>query len=88
MLRSTATACGLDDPGSITDSARFVSSPQYPDRLCGVHPAFCPMGTGAASPGVKRKGREADHSPRTIVEIKNGGVVPPLHLCLHGMVLN
>jgi hypothetical protein len=28
----------------------------------GAHPASCPMGTGALSPGTKRPGREADHT--------------------------
>jgi hypothetical protein len=29
------------------------------------------MGTGALFPGVERPVREADHSPPTIVEVKN-----------------
>jgi hypothetical protein len=33
---------------------------------------------GAPSPGVKRPGREADHSPPTSAEAKNGGAIPPL----------
>jgi hypothetical protein len=33
---------------------------------------------GALSPGVKRQGREADRSPTTNAEVKNGGVIPPL----------
>jgi hypothetical protein len=33
---------------------------------------------GAISPGVRRKGREADHSPPTSVEVKNGGTIPSL----------
>jgi hypothetical protein len=28
------------------------------------------MGTGGSFPGVKRPGREADHSPRTTAEVK------------------
>jgi hypothetical protein len=35
----------------------------------GAHPASYPMGTGALSPGVKRPGREADHSPPTSAEV-------------------
>jgi hypothetical protein len=30
------------------------------------------------SPGVKRQGREADHSPLSGVEVKNGGAIPLL----------
>jgi hypothetical protein len=29
----------------------------------GVHPTSYKMGTGGTFPGVKRQGREADHSP-------------------------
>jgi hypothetical protein len=33
---------------------------------------------GSLSPGVKRPGREADHSSPSSTELKNGGAVPPL----------
>jgi hypothetical protein len=36
----------------------------------GAHPASYPVGTGALSPGVKQPGREADHSPPAIAEVK------------------
>jgi hypothetical protein len=32
----------------------------------------------AISPGVKRQGREGDHSFPYTAEIKNGGAIPPL----------
>jgi hypothetical protein len=32
---------------------------------------------GALSPGVKRPGREANHSPPSSVDVKNGGAIPP-----------
>ncbi|PNF15383.1 hypothetical protein B7P43_G01010 [Cryptotermes secundus] len=35
-----------------------------------AHSSSYPMGTGALSLGVKRPGREADHSPPTSVEVK------------------
>jgi hypothetical protein len=35
----------------------------------GVHPISYKMGTGGSFPGVKRQGREADHSPPTNVEV-------------------
>jgi hypothetical protein len=38
--------------------------------------------------GVKRPGREADQSPLSSAEVKNGKAIPPLHIHLHGMVLN
>jgi hypothetical protein len=33
---------------------------------------------GALSPGVKRLGREADHSPPSSAEVKNDGAIPTL----------
>jgi hypothetical protein len=43
---------------------------------------------GAFYPGVKRPGREADHSLPSSAEVKNGDAMPPLPTCLHGLVLN
>jgi hypothetical protein len=42
----------------------------------GAHPASYPVGTGALSPGIKRPGREADHSPPTSAEVKNASTPP------------
>jgi hypothetical protein len=36
----------------------------------GVHPTSSPMGIGSSLPGVKRSGREADHSPPASAEVK------------------
>jgi hypothetical protein len=36
----------------------------------GVHPTSYKMGTGGSFRGVKRQGREADHSPPTSAEVK------------------
>jgi hypothetical protein len=36
------------------------------------------MCTGALSLGVKQPGREADHSPSSSAEVKNGEAIPPL----------
>jgi hypothetical protein len=58
---SVTTAYGLDGPGSIRSSARFVFSPQRPDRLRG------PMGTVGPFLGGKK-----GHSPPPSAEIKNG----------------
>jgi hypothetical protein len=33
---------------------------------------------GTLFPGLKRQGREADHPPLPIAEVKNGGAVSPL----------
>jgi hypothetical protein len=43
---------------------------------------------GTLSPGVKRHGRLANHSPPSSTEVKKkGGAIPPLP-CLHDIVLN
>jgi hypothetical protein len=43
------------------------------------------MCSGASFPGVKRLGREADHSVASSAEVKNSGAIPTR---LHGTVLN
>jgi hypothetical protein len=45
---------------------------------CGVHPTFYPMGTGGSFLGVKRPGREADHSPPASAGVKKCGSIHPL----------
>jgi hypothetical protein len=46
------------------------------------------MGAGALSPGVKRKRREADHSPPSSTEVKTDGVITPHFICLHCVMFN
>jgi hypothetical protein len=43
---------------------------------------------GALLLRVKRQVREADHSPPSSVEVKKGGAISPLPICLHGIVRN
>jgi hypothetical protein len=67
-----ATGYGLDDRGvrvRVPVGSRIFSSPRRPDRLW-VNPTSYPMGTGGSFPGVKRPGREADHSPPASAEVK------------------
>jgi hypothetical protein len=67
-----ATGYGLDDRGfgvQIRVGVRVFTSPCLPDGS-GVHPTSYPIGTGARSPGVKRPGRETDHSTPTNAEVK------------------
>ncbi|PNF23573.1 hypothetical protein B7P43_G04954, partial [Cryptotermes secundus] len=40
-----------------------------------VYPASHTMGTGALFLVVKRQGHDADHSPPSSVEVKNGGAI-------------
>jgi hypothetical protein len=37
--------------------------------------------------GVEQPGHEADHSPPSSAEVKNGGAIPPLPIHLHKVVL-
>jgi hypothetical protein len=53
---------------------RFFTSPQRPDRLWGP-------------PSVKRQGCEADHSPPSSAEFKNGGAILPRPISLQGIML-
>jgi hypothetical protein len=77
-----ATGYGFNGPGSIPGRSIFSSS-QRPDRLRGP-PSLLFNGYRGSFPGVKRKGREADHSPLSSVKVTKGGAIPQLH----GMVLN
>jgi hypothetical protein len=73
-----ATDYGLDGRGSIYGSdKRFLSTPQRRERLWGP-PASSLMGTGVSFSGVKRPRIEADYSPPSTAEAKNGRAIPPL----------
>jgi hypothetical protein len=55
----------------------------------GAHPASYPTDTRGSFPGVKRPGREADHSPPSSAKVKEW-VQPHLHspLRLNGVMLS
>jgi hypothetical protein len=62
--------CGLDDREvgfRLTVGSRIFTSPCRPDRLWGP-PNL--LHNGYRGPGVKRPGREADHSHQTSAEVK------------------
>jgi hypothetical protein len=44
--------------------------------------------SGALSTGVKGPYREADHSPPSSAEVKNGGIIPPFPIRLLAVVVN
>jgi hypothetical protein len=48
------------------------------DTGTGAYPASYAVGAGALSPRVKRRRREADHSPPSSIEVNNVGAIPPL----------
>jgi hypothetical protein len=53
----------------------------------GAHPASCSMGTDGSSLGVKRQGREADHSHLVQMSVKLE-LYPHSLIPLHGIVFN
>jgi hypothetical protein len=70
-----ATGYGLDDWGvgtRIPVGSRIFSSPRRPDRLWGPPNLISNgyRGGGAISSGLKRTGREADHSRPASAEVK------------------
>jgi hypothetical protein len=72
-LVGIATGYGLDDQGGGSSSPGRVkkfSLLHVVQTGSGVHPTSYKMGTGSSFPGVKRQGREADHSPATSAEVK------------------
>jgi hypothetical protein len=68
-----ALGYGLDDRGSKVRFPVGGGNFSLHHRLqngSGAHPASYPMGTRALSLGVKRPGRETDHSPPSSAEVK------------------
>jgi hypothetical protein len=81
-LVGIATGYGLDDGRvgvRIPVGSRIFSSERHTDWLWG--PPRLRIGVpGALSPGVKRPGREADHSPLSYAEVKKMWIyisIPP-----------
>jgi hypothetical protein len=78
-LVGIATGYGLDGQGSITSRGKICfCTPQRPDRVWGSPSHLSNGYHGLFSPGVKRPGREAAHSPPSRAEVRNGGAIPPL----------
>jgi hypothetical protein len=70
---------------------RVPSSPFFISSTPALGPTEPPIQwvPGAASPGVKQSGLEADHSPPTIADVKKTWVYTSIPLIrLHGVVLN
>jgi hypothetical protein len=64
---------GLDDRGSRVRFPAETGNFSLHHRVqngSGAHPASYPTGTRDSFPGVKRPGREADHSPPSSAEVK------------------
>ena len=81
---------GLRAGRPVTDSRQgkdltFLSSAHIDS---GDQTASYPMDTECYFPGIKRKGREPDHSHPTNDEVKNVGAICVFIYKFHGMVLN
>jgi hypothetical protein len=70
-----ATGYGLGGPGLIPGMEIFFSSLE----CAGAYSASYPMDTEGSFAGVKRSGREADHSPPSSAEAKNSRAMISLH---------
>jgi hypothetical protein len=89
-----ALGYGLNDRGSRVrfpaGDGNFSLHHRCVQNGSGAHPASYPMGTRGLFPlGIKRPGREADHSTPSSVEVKNAWSytsTPPKRL--HGVVLS
>jgi hypothetical protein len=73
----------LDGWGSSPHKGRNFSLLHSFQTGPGAHITSFSIGTGGGggegfSQVVKRQGRESDHSPPTIAEVKYGGAIPPL----------
>jgi hypothetical protein len=85
-----ATGYGLDDRGvgvRVPVGSRIFTSLRLPDRLWGPPNLLSNGYRGFFSWGVKRPGREADHSPPTVAEVKKMWIYTcPVRL--HGVLLS
>jgi hypothetical protein len=86
-----ATGYRLDDRGfgvRVPVESRIFSSPRRPDRFWGP-PSLLPNGYRGLFPrGVKRPGREADHSPTRVRDQETVNLYRHFPIRLHGAVLN
>jgi hypothetical protein len=76
------TGYSLDDIGAAVRVliGQGFSLLQIVQTVSGVHPNFYPEVTWGSFPGVKRRGREADHSPPASTEVKKMWIytsIPP-----------
>jgi hypothetical protein len=85
-----ASGYGLDDRGvgvRVPTRSRIFTSLYRPDRLWGSTSLLSNKYRGALFPGVKRPGREADHSAKASVEVKKTWIyTSPIRL--HCIVLS
>jgi hypothetical protein len=81
--------CGLDDRGSIPGRGWDIFLRHRVRTGSRDHPTSYRMGNGSFSPGVRRPGREFDHTPPSSADLKNVwscSFIPSIRL--HGAALN
>jgi hypothetical protein len=75
--------------GSIPGMGKiFVSSPQRSHTGAGAHQPPLQWVPEFLFSGIKRPGREVDHSPPSNAEVKNGGAIPPFLHTRSGVVFS
>jgi hypothetical protein len=74
-----AKSYGLEARGSIPGKGRMFFSTASRRALGHTQPLIQCVADDV-SPGIKQQRREADHSPPSSAEVKNGGAVPSLPL--------
>jgi hypothetical protein len=84
-----ATVYGLDGQCSIPPKGKeiFLYSTVSGPALWPIQPPIKRV-PGALFAGAKQPGREADRSPTSSAEVKNGGAIPPILQYLNGTVFN
>jgi hypothetical protein len=78
---------GLDSRGSIPGMGKIFLFSTASRLALGLTQPPIEWVPGVIFLGIKRVGREGDHSPSS-AEIKNGGAIPSLPIRLYGTVLN
>jgi hypothetical protein len=68
---------GMYGYGSIPDRRTIVFSITSRPALGPIQPLIQRV-PEPFPPGIKRQGHEADHSPESSAEVKNGGAIPPV----------
>jgi hypothetical protein len=74
----TGTGYGLDGRGLIPGREKRFFLLHSVQNGSGAQSASYPMDTGCSFPGGEPTGREADHSPPSSADVKNGGVITSL----------
>jgi hypothetical protein len=68
----------LDSPGSNPDRTKIFLFSAMSDLSLGLTQPPIQWVPGAVFLGVEQPGHEADHSPLSSAEVKNGGAIHPL----------